>query len=405
MIIRKRLLIPIFGTILGIWLTSQLVARFFNLRDNIRYTDGEVLILSMEASGAHLSSAKAIKSKLQNYNIKCDIVLADYYCDPTSVIGSFYETATRTSLGRIALNQVFAPGYWMTTPIITRPFSLTISHLLKDSRYKCVVSVIPFNFNIKSNVPFIIIPTDMVDPKEQFILDYMPGYWFNRTTLNAYYLLASERIRAQAIQVGISPDRIRKISGLIVNEAFTSQTKTKAQLRQALRIEKDAKVVLFLFGSCGSTEMVDLMNIMDQHPQYHCIFVCGKAKELKARLDGLNVNGKHQVLGFVTNVAELMTASDVVVGKPGGTVTAESIACKVPIVMRSGIDVMLQERYNVDYIKELGVGEVVTDWNDLPEMLEWMFENYSEYAENFKTIPKNNALQETVEFIKEVVRG
>ena len=59
----------------------------------------------------------------------------------------------------------------------------------------------------------------------------------------------------------------------------------------------------------------------------------------------------------------------------------------------------------MDYIQELGVGEVVTDWNDLPEMLESMFENYSEYGENFKTIPKNNALQESVEFIKEVVSG
>ena len=81
-----------------------------------------------------------------------------------------------------------------------------------------VVSVIP-NFNralfqamqrVMPGVPLVTILTDMAD--------YPPHFWIERQP--QYFICGTERAYEQAIQLGHSPERVFRTSGMILNPRY-----------------------------------------------------------------------------------------------------------------------------------------------------------------------------------------
>jgi hypothetical protein len=62
------------------------------------------------------------------------------------------------------------------------------------------------------------------------------------------------------------------------------------------------------------------------------------------------------VTGFTSDVAALMRAADVLVGKPGPGVVSEAYVSGLPCVLLTGAGVMAQEREVVDWAVARGVG-------------------------------------------------
>jgi processive 1,2-diacylglycerol beta-glucosyltransferase len=70
------------------------------------------------------------------------------------------------------------------------------------------------------------------------------------------------------------------------------------------------------------------------------------------------------VLGFVTNMHELMTVSDLIISKPGGLTTSEALAMGKPIFILNPIPG--QEAANSDFLLERGAAAKVNRVEDLP---------------------------------------
>ena len=73
------------------------------------------------------------------------------------------------------------------------------------------------------------------------------------------------------------------------------------------------------------------------------------------------------VEGFTENVAHYMSLSDFFIGKPGPGSVSEALAMGLPVIVEAGNKTLAQERYNVEWIKEQGVGRAVTTIKNLPE--------------------------------------
>ena len=376
---------------------------------------GQVLILTLNASGGHMSAAQALGESLKNRGIYSDILPIDQYCDPFSMFGLHYEQATRSSFGRLWINKILGPTYWLFLPVITHSLRVLLPEILDN--YKCIVSVMPFLGTLFSyleefhTLPTILIPTDLHDPFVYFhwipnflatspVMSHHPGYWLESKDAYGLYLLGSEKLVEQAKEIGLV--NFKPISGMIIKKQFTDLQTSKVELQKKLGIPLGKKVVLFLFGSCGSIEMIKLIKIM-QNSDYYCVFVCGKSKEIKRMLEKLDVDKKHRILGFIDNVPEWMKASDICVGKPGPGVISECIASNIPLVVKDGPDVMMQEKYNLEYIKGKKLGGLVRKWKELPALLEEMFRDYAQYQEAIAAIPKNNALEETCSLIQKII--
>jgi processive 1,2-diacylglycerol beta-glucosyltransferase len=74
------------------------------------------------------------------------------------------------------------------------------------------------------------------------------------------------------------------------------------------------------------------------------------------------------VLGFVTNMHELMALADLIITKPGGLTTSESLALGKPILILDPIPG--QEAANSDFLLEHGAAAKITRVEDVPYRLE-----------------------------------
>ena len=397
---KVALSILLIGSIcLGVWFYFQVPESSAVLTFNNIKAKGKILIVTTDCTGAHMSAAKAIRDNLKE-------ISHDFYLVNEKTYLKIWESVMIYSWIRVLYN-VFAPILWAVNSIFFVINGDGLKDLVLKNKYDCVISVMPWhNKKIHKQLKeiktsFLVIPTDLEDPLITYNVLGFGTYWLDPTHDDIMYLLGSEKLIEQAKHLGIT--NVKPVSGMIINKKFTELKNSKAQLRQELGIPLDTKVVLFLFGSCASMEMVELFKIMQKHPEYYCVFICGKAVNIKSKLEELDKDKKCKILGFVNNVEEWMKLSDVCVGKPGPGVISECMASGIPIVIKDGIDVMLQEKYNVEYIKEKGVGETLKNWKELPKLLQSILQNYDKYTQTFAALPKNNALDEVCEVVREVV--
>lgn len=109
-------------------------------------------------------------------------------------------------------------------------------------------------------------------------------------------------------------------------------------------------------------EILHELNQIDRPLQV--IVVCGKNEKLRQR--ALEVPAKHptRVLGFATNMQELMAIADVILTKPGGLTTSEALALGKPLIILNPIPG--QEAANSDFLLEEGAAVKVNCLEDLP---------------------------------------
>jgi processive 1,2-diacylglycerol beta-glucosyltransferase len=94
------------------------------------------------------------------------------------------------------------------------------------------------------------------------------------------------------------------------------------------------------------------------------LVVAGRNAELRARLAVMDSRHPTRVLGFVTNMHELMTAADLIVSKPGGLTTSEALALGRPLFILNPIPG--QEAANSDFLLERGAATKINRVEDLP---------------------------------------
>src|SRR5207248_4086743 len=75
-----------------------------------------------------------------------------------------------------------------------------------------------------------------------------------------------------------------------------------------------------------------------------------------------------RILGFVTNMHELMAVADLIVTKPGGLTTSEALAMGKPLFILNPIPG--QEAANSDFLLERGAAAKVNRIEDLPFRLD-----------------------------------
>ena len=116
------------------------------------------------------------------------------------------------------------------------------------------------------------------------------------------------------------------------------------------------------FGAGNAGRMVEALIVARIPAQI--IAVCGKSAPLKASIDKIAARQRPdplplvKVVGFTAEMDELMTAADLMIGKPGGLTTSESLVKGLGWVVVNPIPG--QEEKNAIYLLEQGAGV----WSD-----------------------------------------
>jgi processive 1,2-diacylglycerol beta-glucosyltransferase len=130
-------------------------------------------------------------------------------------------------------------------------------------------------------------------------------------------------------------------------------------MRQKHSLDQNRFTILVSAGGFGVGPVGHLMEALARlaHPA-HVVAVCGRNESLRAELTQTveRIANSSQVsftlLGFTTEMDELMAAADLFVGKPGGLTTSEVLAKGLPMVVINPIPG--QEERNSDHLLEHG---------------------------------------------------
>jgi len=272
------------------------------------------------------------------------------------------------------------------------------------------VSVMP-NFNgvmrdaIREAIPgtpLVVVLTDFAD--------FPPRFWIEPGLDRV--VVGTDEARAQALAIGIPPEGISRVSGMVMHPRFyrAGGPSVRGPVRGELGLGEADFAVTLLFGGKGSPEMAPLAErLLAADPAFHVITICGENPALFERLAPLEARHPDRLvrLGFTDRVAELLAASDLLVTKPGPGSLSEAFHERVPVVVTRNVHTIPQERFNTDFVRDRGLGLVVAHWREIPAAVLRLFRDTAERAAirgRLAALPENRAVYEVIDILADVTR-
>jgi len=177
------------------------------------------------------------------------------------------------------------------------------------------------------------------------------------------YCVAAEETKARLVARGAPAENVM-VTGIPIAAKFSSKPDARAA-RKTLGLRDDLPVLLVLSGGLGMGPVAEILAELDKVPQsFQTVVVTGRNEELRRELATQNRKHPTHVLGFATNMHELMAIADLIITKPGGLTSSEALALGKPLFILSPIPG--QEAANSDFLLERGAAAKVNRVEDLP---------------------------------------
>jgi len=202
------------------------------------------------------------------------------------------------------------------------------------------------------------------------------------------YFVAVDEARVYLETLGIPPEKIT-VSGIPIDPVFAIK-KDKQQMRAKHGLAPDRTTILLSAGGFGVGSVDALVqSLLPLRQRAQVVAICGRNEELKERLAKLASRIKPDAgvllkpFGYTKEMDELMTASDLVLGKPGGLTTSEALAKGLVFVIVNPIPG--QEERNSDHLLE---GAAAIRCNNLPT-LSYKLDRLLADPQRFKSMQAN----------------
>lgn len=174
-----------------------------------------------------------------------------------------------------------------------------------------------------------------------------------------HYFVALDETRLHLEKLGIPANKIT-VSGIPIDPVFAEQ-KHKREMRDKHGLRQDVTTILLSAGGFGVGPMEHILKSLmsDMRSPAEVVALCGRNQKLKHRIDHLaaSISSDRQfsikTVGYTTAMDEYMSASDILLGKPGGLTTSEALAKGLIFVIVNPIPG--QEERNSDHLLEEGV--------------------------------------------------
>jgi len=232
--------------------------------------------------------------------------------------------------------------------------------------------VADFKKTYNSDIPLIAVLTD-----------YVPHSYWIYDEVN-YYITPSDEVTHRLMKKGVADHKIKTLG--IPFDAKFNETQDNNKLFQKLKLEPALPTVLMMGGGQGLGPIKIIVKSLEKvKKEIQEIIVCGTNKKLYKSLKRKIKKYKKNIFlfGYVHNINELMSITDIIITKPGGVTTAEVLAKNIPMIIAKPLPG--QEINNTVYLTTKGaaikvdnprrINLVVEDLLNNPEKLNAMRES------------------------------
>jgi processive 1,2-diacylglycerol beta-glucosyltransferase len=168
-----------------------------------------------------------------------------------------------------------------------------------------------------------------------------------------HYFTATEE-GAQYLQSWGVPPGHATATGIPIHPVF-SEPKDRATCLAKHGLQGDHPIILQLAGGFGVGPIEKLYrSLLEVEMPLEVVAIAGRNEKARGQLEAVEVPSRHhaKVLGFTQDIDELMAVADLVVSKPGGLTTSETLARGAAMVIVNPIPG--QESRNSDFLLENG---------------------------------------------------
>ena len=365
----------------------------------------KVIIFYAAYGGGHLSAARSIKENIEtNYqNVEVKLVDCMEYVNKvvnkvtTKAYSELAKKAPRT-WGKVYWKSQKGPLAHISTAS-NKVLSIKLNKLLQDFEPDIIISTHPFGTQMcaylkklgKLNSKIATVMTDYA-PHDQ---------WLVLNNYVDYYFVSHEGMKKQLHEKGITNDKIFA-TGIPLSNKFLLKY-DKAKTLENFGLAPDKKTVLFFGGGefgLGKTQTFKIFkSFVESNNDIQIVAIAGKNLKMKEHfeqlVEELDKQDKVKILEYTDKVPELMSISDLVVTKPGGLTTTESLASGLPIVVINPIPG--QEEENATYLEKNKVAIWIRKDDNVEQILSNLFSDPSKMREmkiRARLISKKNSTKD-----------
>lgn len=177
------------------------------------------------------------------------------------------------------------------------------------------------------------------------------------------YCVAAEETKARLVARGAAAANVAA-TGIPIAGKFSGKVEARS-VRRTLGLRDDLPTLLVLSGGFGMGPVGEILAELDKvEGACQSVVVCGRNEELRRELAAQDRRHPTRVLGFASNMHELMAVSELIITKPGGLTSSEALAMGRPLLIIDPIPG--QEAANSDFLLERGAAAKINRVEDLP---------------------------------------
>jgi processive 1,2-diacylglycerol beta-glucosyltransferase len=336
-----------------------------------------ILILSASVGSGHVKAAEAL-AKAFRARHEVEEVLMDDSLDHTNVL---HKQLYSTLYKRLSAVLPEFLGWWYVSSddpwvsdksrlALDLPQALPLVNLVRDFNPD---SIICTHFMPAGVLSFLIGLGRLEAELGIVVTDYhFHAFWITRAF--SWYFVAQEEDRIHMEGLGLPGDRIH-VTGIPIEPAFSRTVDREAVLKRH-GLDPAKPTLLVAGGALGlSPASAVVRRLLQLDREFQAIIACGKNDELKKEVESLTAERRDHfcVLGYTREMPDLLGAATLLLSKPGGLTTAETLARGLPMVILDPIGG--QEERNSDVLLEAGAAIKCTEVTILNHKLRRLLDN------------------------------
>ncbi|MDD4938476.1 MAG: glycosyltransferase [Candidatus Shapirobacteria bacterium] len=222
---------------------------------------------------------------------------------------------------------------------------------------------------------------------------------------NNKVFVARKKMIEELENIGFDKNKVC-VSGIPVRENFLKSFDIK-QLRRKIGLYLDKPTLLIMGGGDAVGPFVDILKSLSKlEVEFQVVVIAGKNEKMRNSLENKfkSVGLKGKVLGFVKNIEDYMMVADLLVSKPGGLTTTESITIGLPMLIVRPTPG--QEDGNTEFLVKARAGIYIKDVKKIGIVVGKLLRNpgkIKEMKENSRRLSKPKASKKILEEMLKLV--